>query len=313
MATEDLYSTDSYLRDFRGRSPAGRPGRRGARPHRLLSARRRAARRHRRVARRERNLAGDPRAAARRRHRARSRRRAARARYAGCRAPWTGSGASASCACTRRCTRSRASSGPAGTPTSPAATSPTTANRARMDFSLEGIRINEIKQDIEDRLNESLAAGREVKVYDPAPRGGLPAAGPDPHPREPRPRSTFARSASWRSWTSTARPTAAPTWPTRRRLGRCASSTRSTRDASTGASKSPWRTNVHRRQQIARCAASTLMDSRLRGNDGWGWRDGPMLLGPLTPTLSRKGRGGRTYAHGAQSGPRTPALHTERM
>ena len=38
--------------------------------------------------------------------------------------------------------------------------------RARMDFSLEGIRINEIKQEIEDRLNASLADGREVKVYE---------------------------------------------------------------------------------------------------------------------------------------------------
>ena len=61
--------------------------------------------------------------------------------------------------------------------------------RARMDFSLEGIRINEIKQEIEDRLNESLAAGREVKVYEAAPRRGLPAAGPDPHPRQPGPRA----------------------------------------------------------------------------------------------------------------------------
>ena len=38
-------------------------------------------------------------------------------------------------------------------------------DRARMDFALEGVRINEIKQEIEDQLNQSLAAGREVKVY----------------------------------------------------------------------------------------------------------------------------------------------------
>ena len=37
--------------------------------------------------------------------------------------------------------------------------------RARMDFSLEGLRINEIKQDVEDQLNAALADGREVKVY----------------------------------------------------------------------------------------------------------------------------------------------------
>ena len=37
--------------------------------------------------------------------------------------------------------------------------------RARMDFSLEGLRINEIKQEIEDQLNDELAVGREVKIY----------------------------------------------------------------------------------------------------------------------------------------------------
>ena len=40
------------------------------------------------------------------------------------------------------------------------------ASRARMDFSLEGIRINEIRDEIEQRLNEGLAAAREVKVHD---------------------------------------------------------------------------------------------------------------------------------------------------
>ncbi len=38
-------------------------------------------------------------------------------------------------------------------------------DRARMDFSLEGMRINEIKQELEDQLNGELAVGREVKVY----------------------------------------------------------------------------------------------------------------------------------------------------
>lgn len=40
-----------------------------------------------------------------------------------------------------------------------------TGDRARMDFALEGIRINTIRQEIEDKLNEELAVSREVKVY----------------------------------------------------------------------------------------------------------------------------------------------------
>ena len=40
------------------------------------------------------------------------------------------------------------------------------ASRARMDFSLEGIRISQIRDEIEQRLNEELSAAREVKVYD---------------------------------------------------------------------------------------------------------------------------------------------------
>ncbi len=39
-------------------------------------------------------------------------------------------------------------------------------DRARMDFSLEGIRINDIKDEIENRLNTALAAEREVHVFD---------------------------------------------------------------------------------------------------------------------------------------------------
>ena len=38
-------------------------------------------------------------------------------------------------------------------------------DRARMDFSLEGVRINEIRQEIKDQLNDELAVGREVKIY----------------------------------------------------------------------------------------------------------------------------------------------------
>ena len=38
--------------------------------------------------------------------------------------------------------------------------------RARMDFSLEGVRINDIKSEIEKRLNMELAAQRDVKIYD---------------------------------------------------------------------------------------------------------------------------------------------------
>ncbi len=38
--------------------------------------------------------------------------------------------------------------------------------RARMDFSLEGVRINEVKDDIEQRLNAELAAERNVNIYD---------------------------------------------------------------------------------------------------------------------------------------------------
>ncbi len=37
---------------------------------------------------------------------------------------------------------------------------------ARMDFALEEIRVNDVKDEIESRLNAALAAGRDVKIYD---------------------------------------------------------------------------------------------------------------------------------------------------
>ena len=138
--------------------------------------------------------------------------------------------------------------------------------RARMDFSLEGIRINEIKQEIEDRLNESLAAGREVKVYE--------------LPRE----EAFQLPDLIRTHVNLV--------PEHIRQIRIVEIVDLDRQADGGthvantAEVGPVRTDVHRDQSPG--AVSTLMDSRLRGNDGW------RLLRPLTPTLSRKGRGGRT-------------------
>ena len=38
--------------------------------------------------------------------------------------------------------------------------------KARMDFSLEGVRINDVRDEIEERLNSSLAAARPVRAYE---------------------------------------------------------------------------------------------------------------------------------------------------
>lgn len=41
-----------------------------------------------------------------------------------------------------------------------------TADRARMDFALEGVRINDVRAEIEQLLNAELAAARDVRIYD---------------------------------------------------------------------------------------------------------------------------------------------------